>query len=688
MNALRTLPLTIALLISGLQAQTFVPTEPSPFAETLVPAALGLRTDQQGSSWNFQQNGTLGRIGNSMINTGMTLLVNNQQFEAEQSLMTKDGLEFVLPGGTGRGYGGLTVSRRIRLDRTNAVVRYLESFQNPTGNTVAVRVEIRTNLSGNYKNYLTNSGAPGVATLSRDQTGILVTPTANNVRRALVMTLRSSKSPARPTITAQSRYVLSTHFQVQVEPGETQHLLHTVSQVPVPVSFDRKALADAFRPGTLHRNLEGLPRSIRGELANFTLEEAVRGMALLSETSLENLNVQRGRNDVLAVGESTRLLGEASCAKLEINSEFGATEVAFEDVAAIVGSHRARRDRETVYLNDGQTLSGRLTVENLQFQLPDQNRMDLDPETLDRLVRGKNFEGATPEKVLPDEAVAWLETYSGNRLALLPSPDSTLELVSPWGTIEVSLPELTALSSQSSSSVGQQVELANGSRFFAFVSGSKFNFLTSRFGQQSISPSDIRVILSRSAATTDPLKLPTWESPRIAQPYLNLRGRQRLVGSLGAPALTLLTESESIQVLPSSIRYLVNQLGDDPDVAPTTAEPPFVAELWGGGVISGTLRERVLDLRLLNSTWKIPTQDIIQSVVPSPQISDENREKIAKWIAELGDDDWATRENATEQLGELGYLAKPQLIEAADRSDDLEVKRRAEALLLRLKTEG
>ncbi|MEM1295272.1 MAG: hypothetical protein AAGH89_07895, partial [Verrucomicrobiota bacterium] len=63
MKGFRKLGLTFALLATTMQAQTFVPVESSAYDEALIPAALGLRTDQQGSSWNFQQNGTLGRIG-------------------------------------------------------------------------------------------------------------------------------------------------------------------------------------------------------------------------------------------------------------------------------------------------------------------------------------------------------------------------------------------------------------------------------------------------------------------------------------------------------------------------------------------------------------------------------------------------------------------------------------------------
>ena len=43
-------------------------------AERLVPAAMGIRTDKQGNSWNIEQNGNLGRVGNSMmVNSGLNL---------------------------------------------------------------------------------------------------------------------------------------------------------------------------------------------------------------------------------------------------------------------------------------------------------------------------------------------------------------------------------------------------------------------------------------------------------------------------------------------------------------------------------------------------------------------------------------------------------------------------------------
>ena len=235
----------------------------------LVPAALGLRTDKKGNSWNFQQGGTLGRIGSSMMNTGLALYIDNRQFYPQQPLMTKDGKEFILPARSGANLSGLAVTRRVRLDDKQGVVRYLEIFHNPTAQTVSASVELRTNFSGNYQAYVTDAGKSSKTVLGAKETGIVVSPAATNQRHAFVFGLRSPQSQLRPTLASQSRYVVSTHFQIDVPAGETHCFLHTVGQVPVPTNLDRKTLANVFRPVALHRHLASVPKDLRSKIVNF-----------------------------------------------------------------------------------------------------------------------------------------------------------------------------------------------------------------------------------------------------------------------------------------------------------------------------------------------------------------------------------------------------------------------------------
>jgi hypothetical protein len=61
-----------------------------------------------------------------------------------------------------------------------------------------------------------------------------------------------------------------------------------------------------------------------------------------------------------------------------------------------------------------------------------------------------------------------------------------------------------------------------------------------------------------------------------------------------------------------------------------------------------------------------------------------SKEQVARWVQQLGDDSFATREDAARQLWEAGKVAEEPL-RAALKSDDLEVVRRARAILDRFK---
>jgi len=652
------------------------PATQAPADQPLVPAALGLRTDKLGNSWNFQANGKLGRIGLSMMNGGAELRVNNNEFLCPQPMMTQDGKEFVFPGTL----SGLTITRRVRLDEKSGVVRYLEVFHNPSANDVKADLELRTNISGTYKAYVTEQGNPGAAVLEKSETGLLLTPSSPSQRTAYLLTLRSPGSPLKPAISSQNRYLLSAHYQIPVPAGETVCLIHTMAQVAEPKALDRKTLAGVFEPGSLRNFVSGIPREFRGRLANFSLGQEAQGLALLAETSLESLDVKRGRKDILAVGAATRLVGSSSCGKLSVTTDYGVSDIAFEDVDAVVGGNRGLRERGKVFLRGGQVYGGAIQAEALKFVLHNGNVMDLDVANLDRLVRAQP--PADKDSPWPAGVAAFLETHSGDRLALT-ATEAKLSVISPWGALNLSLADILSISSPDSEPVGYWVQLRNGSQFYAYLSGEPFQFTADRFGAKSIPSSQIRALVSRQAyeaadgpKSTSPASHVDWQNPRLTQPYLTLRGQQRLVGRVLDPALHVLPEGEALELAPENIRFLVN-LSEDLE----SALPTVRAELWGGGVVAGELRERVLTVDVLGTPWRVPVGDVSQVVVPTPRVSDASRAEIANWLRQLGDDNWQTRERASQELAEFGYLAKPQLLEAFTATADPEVSRRVELLL-------
>jgi len=649
--------------------------------ERLVPAAMGIRTDKHGNSWNIEQNGTLGRVGSSMVNSGLNLLINGNQFYTYQPLMTADGSEYVLHNRQSSGLSGLLVARRIKVMEAEGVVRYIEVLANTTSNPISLNVTLRTQFSGNYKAYYTNQGNSSAVTLGPRESGVLVTPGSAQANRAVIFSLCSPKASLKPSISSQNRYGLSFQYNVQLAAGQTVCLAHAVAQVPVPQSFDRKALGRLFRSVDMDRIGATIPTDLRALTENYRRPASLGGIEVLSIPGASALGVDRARRDVLALGETTRLLGSASCGGMSLKSGFGSAEIPFEQVTAIEGGNRKRRDGARIFLADGQVFSGNLTAESLRFVMASGGNMDLDVSRLDRLVRAeKKDEG----KWAP-ETSALLESYGGDRLALVDGESVELTGLTPWGALRFKLDEILWLSPQEDEPVGHYIEFRNGTRCFAFLAGDEVSLKSAIFGEFSIPISQIRALLSRGGrerSLAEAERHKAGDSPdeiTPLQPYLRLVGKQRLVGEVLDSHLHLLTHAEPIAVAPREIRRMT-RLDAEAALAPGRG-PQFRVELWGGGVVSGHLGETFVSVDVRGAAWQVPVADIVELVTPVPKLSDGARKDIARLLRQLGADDWQQREAATEELSGFGYLAKSIFEDELRASRDAEVSRRLERIL-------
>jgi hypothetical protein len=673
----------VVALVPGLRAltiQQFAGASPGSVAVPgggLVPGGYGTLTDKKGNSWVMQQNGVLGRAGNSMMNQGLNLRVNNQNFYNYQPLMTADGKEYVMPHRHSGQMLGLQVTRRVRLHEAEGVLRYLEVFENPGGHDVTATVEVRTNFSGNYKTYITEQGNENVTTLGAKESSVLVMPSSSTPGNAFLFTVCSQKGRIKPTISNQNKYSLSFHYNFVVPAGDTVTIMHTVSQVPAPAKLDVKSVAKILKSTALSRFVKSLPVEFRPTLANYSAGGGFGGLALLSSTSLDGLGVERGKQDVLALGEKTRLLGKASCGSLRVATGYGKVEIPFESVAGLVGGNRGRSETARVFLRDGQVFSGKVEAEDLRFVLPSGSSMNLDIDSLDRLVRSETGE----EGRWHPDVVALMETYQGDRLALTGGESIFFDCVTSWGDMRFSLEEVLWIIPPEDEPVGEFIEFKDGSRLFGFLMGESIKMQSQLFGSYQLKPNEIRAVITKAmlAKKKEEERGVFAEEIGLQQPHLNLAGGQRLVGQIAAPELNLVTHAELIKTQPEEIRLMRNMSEEwDTDFEDT---PPFQVEMWGGSVVMGHVREPVLPVTVRGREWRVPLQDIVSVVYPQPRISDSARTSMARLIRELGDDDWSTRENATQELREYGYLAKSLLVEALRVSGDEEVRRRIEQIL-------
>ena len=638
----------------------------------LIPASLGVRSDGAGNNWNLESNGNIGRIGSSMVNSGLVLTVNDEKFDSFQPMMTKDGKEFVFQGKELESSPGLRVQRRIRLLNDSGGLRYVELFYNGSANPQVVNVGLETNFSGNYKTFVTNRGRSEPVLLKQAEGGIVVMPGSSQSARAFLFTLSHLDSPIKPSITAQNRYGLAFRYQLQILPGETKAIVHAVGQVVIPQSFERRTMLSLFRP----LSFSEMKKGFSPDWANLVVNDGEKGRSrygFLSGTGVESLKVAPGAMDILAIGDETRLLGTAKYSELRAKSQYGEAEFGIDRIAAIEGKNGKPDKLPKLFLRDGQVISAELEVEEFVFAQLDGGRLELGVDSLDRLVFSEN----ESQNTFPEGALGILETYHGDRLLLSGDNEVFLNGVTPWGNLAVPLRELAWLGPDPRGSLAYQIERSDGTRCLVYLADPKISVTTSDFGDYAISTAETRSI--QTPLTRDSETEPN--APIDAAEFI-LTGDQRILGNIGNSNIPMFINGVVVETPVDSIRLIeksdsdIVSAGGFPEESPT-----FRVEKRDGGVISGHLAIDMISLQVGGENWRVPIRDIQSIKTPSPDVNEEFLTTVRGLISELGSVDWRTREKATRELGAFGYLVVPVLKRELQTAGDPEVTRRIRRIL-------
>ena len=657
-----------AVLGAGLGAPA-AGAQPRQQRQALVPANFRQVTDAQGFMWDVTQNGSINNGTGDSFDSAMVLSVNGNSFQQQQSpMMTPDGSEYVFTGNV----SNLLVMRRVKVDLKACAVRYIDVVRNPTPSPVTASLTFSTRFGSSQAQILvTDTGNPAAGVLGKKDTGIVAFVPPNNMQMSVVFHLAGARSKVKPVMRCDQNMRFTFTYSLAVPPGKSVGILHGIAQRRLVTPPDAKAAAAFLKPFGDRKWTADLPRDVRRTLVNLG-GISFGGLGGASRATLESLGVEPGSSDVLAVGETTRLQGTATCTGLAIETRYGPVKIAFDDVAAVVGRrHGSRRPR--IFLRDGQVYSGKLQVEGLKFTMNTGLPVALSAENLDRLVMHLRSD----EKDPPAEVFAMLETIDGDRLALVRSEAEQVTVTTPWGDRKTALEEIRRWVA-AEGHFGHRLVLRDGSRLFAFLDERPLAVKTLVFGARELPAVDVRAIVAVDGKAGD-----EWDPADIAAPHLVLAGENLMVGRVDLPAIHLITAGQAIPVPPNQIRLMRNV--SDGDETPGEGGRLFEAELWDGGTLAGKLREVVLPVRSGDRVVEVLARDVVEIRVPSPTVAEGIRTKIAKLIRDLGHPDYATREAARKTLAELGHLPRLQLEEALKQTSDPEVRRSVQALLEELK---
>ncbi len=642
--------------------------------EKLVPASYRALADSTGFAYTCD---TYGRVQTQYgwLYSGFT--INRKGLTAQRRLMTPSGNEYVLEGRIGT----IEVQRRFKIDRKQAGVRVVEMLTNTSAQPVQVALIIYGQLNYRYQSVVTNKGRSAAGALQKKESGVAGLLT-NPIRGATIYQLCGSSSRVKPSVVVtNNNQQLQFHYNVQLPGKGSIAIAHggmvlTQAGTPSP-----KALDKHFKPFRSRRWTRDLPKDVKRALIN------TRSRGGGSDASLPSigqvLEVEPTSMDQLAFSERTLLQGTASCSRLEVATAHGRVTVPFERVAAIVGErHKSLEPR--VHLRDGQKLVGTIEAKDLRFEMSSGMAIDLDVAKVDRLVlrdlsAKKDADGeAVPPQPREGPDVAYLvETFEGNRLRTQKQTEA-FRVATQWGGMEIAIEELRRLYLAGDEQPGYWVELTDESRFRAFLRDDAFEMKSDLFGTITFHPHQVRRVIAvrRKRPGQDDA------SDELIHPHLVLAGGDLFVGRIDLDALHFLAPGGTVPQPPSQIRLLHNELdGARPEPGENLR---FRADVWGGGHITGELRELVVPIETARGTLKVPVRDIVDVIVPTPIVPEVLRVRLRGLVRDLGHPSWETRETATSQLEDLGEMAKQALLTALRETKDPEVERRVRRLLDKL----
>jgi len=601
--------------------------------EPLVPAVLGMWTDQTGSAWNVQDHGVLGRIGAGMMNSGEALLIEGETFACDAPLMTRDGGEWVFPAN--RLLHGLAVTRRVRLDREDGTIRYVEAFRNPGAGAVTVTVELRTQYNGNIAEWRSDRGALSPVTLREDEGGLVIQPAAANHDRLFVYALCSGACVSRPALATPSRFALHVRYTVTVPAGESAFLLHGLAQ-RMPDAPQRLDLADWG---------DDLPADERARVVNLPSSELEDPRAQLLATVAAEWGEIPGTDTLFLPGPS-RLPGTLRAGQIALATPSGDKRWDIEEVVALEWSSEAQA---RLFLRNGEAWRGGWKGEGVAF-VPASGAAEvaLNGNRELRCVRG----GVPALHSWPADVDGFLETQDGQRFALSSLGGSPAGFTSNWGAWKGTLDDVAAFEWQDGE---PWLSRRDGTRVRAFPVEEAWTVETKAAGRITLPLSRVRRFVHRQGAVP------------AGGVEARLGDGERLVAEWTDAGI----EVQGVPLKPAAIREL-RRTGDD----------SVRIRLWDGGQVEGPLAGGVVPLISGGKEFRLGLRELDAVVSRAPDLTEAERSAIAADIARLGAPEWKEREAATERLAALGDRARGALRTAVGSGGlEPEVRHRLERLL-------
>ncbi|MFW6061773.1 MAG: hypothetical protein ACOC93_03090 [Planctomycetota bacterium] len=394
------------------------------------------------------------------------------------------------------------------------------------------------------------------------------------------------------------------------------------------------------------RYLKDLSPAARRAIVNFPSQ------MLFDNTSLERSEAA----DLVRLRSGDPIYGRVRNNSFRLVTPYGEKTIPARDVVGMVCRQEQGQAVLTV-LADGQVVSGELPEQELMLALPDGGQLSF---PLDRMAQWSYGVSEDKPAELPFRG-PYLVQRDGSRLAYRRSSLS-LAFRSRHGRFEIDGQDVVGVRLENDGNGVHSVVFANGSQLAGMLEPALLS-ASLRLGFDVEIPREMlrRVEMAPQVERDDTLTEAT------------LTNGDTLFGQLAPVKIALQTGYGKLQVQPEGIKtmqFLPKRVGR------------VVVEMWDASVLRGELAQDGIRFQIAGGPeLQIDAGQCVSiersQALPPQQVSS----RVRQLVLMLSSESYAEREEATEQLKQLGGKVEPLLKQLFERAREPEVRRRLQEVL-------
>lgn len=602
--------------------------------------------DNTGNQWMIFQQGWLRIQGNMPLYSqaaNLNINGNGLSCQSNQGRVDEKSGELILEN---MNAANIQVTRRIRVDRADGYVRYIDIFRNTQPQDQSVQIQINSNF--NYGVQTSQSiNDPKIKDRAYAWTAQL------HAGRSIVEVYAGKGAKVAPQINAQpNNNVCTASLQLTIPANQQVALMH------LHATSASQESAVQFAGGLKESQLVAdLPIELRKIIVNIAPTQ-----------SIGDREVLRGEVfDVIELRGGDQLKGTLAETSYTLETFYGTIKLPAERVVGLinVGQFKPRQLLVTV---DGEVFGGALDRPTIGIELSSGQTTQVPLSQIERF-------GYRKRAGEPDEwsfSQPMIRLRSGERM-LVALPGAPIEVMTRYGLFKLKPEAVANLWLQSEEHGVHTIELTDGSSFAGLIPQQQFQLqLTGTAAQQPVSFGAAAVARLQLSSPPDDLSSALAEAA-----MLHLTNQDKLVGTL-AGELKLTTLFDTITINASEVRGLVHAPDSGLDVQVT---------LWDQTTVSGQLHDpEVLCELKCGVSVKIPVPLIDRYVNSQPNPSASIIARVRAVVGELSADDWKQRERAEAQLVAMGPIVMGVLKELCSAQPP-EAQQRIDSILKQLESQ-